>query len=207
MKDLKIYKEYVKLLERKIENRTKVNPESKLNEDEMRYLFFHVFVKTKNLNPVEINLEENHYELKGAKIDMCAYCKGENYYFEFKYHRKMPKAHSDKTYRSASIFKDILRLNSQARKGKCNALLIYLTEPEMINYFKHKKNGFNQFSDLPLYSKYTLTKEFIEKRSKSFRKIIGSKLYNPNNYQSVTIQLLYQKTLTSNNTLYIYRVD
>lgn len=118
----------------------------------------------------------------------------------------MPKYDSDRTWRSASIVKDIIRLHRQVTNKKDQALLIYVTDDEMIKYYNSDRNGFRGLIDLSLNQEYKITNGFFKMRSKLFLKTLGNKLYDKNNFKSINIRLIFKRDLYSKNVLYIYRV-
>lgn len=155
-----------------LEKRIKLN--QNLTEDSVRYAFFYALMQSTPIEQHEIILEFPHPKYPGKEIDtyIIPATDRREIFLEFKFHRPSPKSTSGRPNKAGSLFKDIARLAS-IHSGKNRCTVIYLTCPEMANYFDRNKDSYSDFWRLQAGNEFNYDKAFLHKTTPTFQKASG----------------------------------
>ncbi len=153
----------------------------------MRYDFYSLLIS--DINRKKIWLEYPHGKLDRKKID--TYIEINNGVFiEFKFFRRLKSKQAvDRTGQIASLFADFMKLhciNPNAKK-----YVIVLTDDEMLNYIKNKKNMYNS-----ILEEKTILSFNLANKSKHFKNEIKRKISNDKYYiNEITIRKIFDKEI------------
>lgn len=121
-------------------------------EDSIRYTFWAAASICAGVRPIEVVLEHPHSVIAGAEIDTILQATPErtSAAIEFKYDRGNPGGTSqNRTQRAASVLVDVFRLAKIPDTLAARRYLVYITDAEMLGYFKNPANRLHGFFDLP----------------------------------------------------------
>ncbi len=161
------YKRFSKFLEKRIAS------SQHLTEDSVRYAFFYAVMQSTSIKQHELILELPHPNFPGKEIDtyVAATKDRAELFFEFKFHRAS-RSQSGKPQKAGSLFKDVSRLASLHSNGR-RCAVIYLTCPEMAEYFDGHEDSYSAFWSQPANSKFDYNEAFLTKTTETFRKESG----------------------------------
>jgi len=144
------------------------------SEAAVRHTFFHALLNSPDYFHWEVIFESPYSKSSGAKIDILVKSSRgkKDLVIEFKYDRRNTKRTNPKprTMQAASLFNDVFRLAFFESKSKAERYLIYLTDAEMIAYFRNPCNNFQDFFDLPENKVYSIRKDDFLDRLPAFKK-------------------------------------
>ncbi|MCF6319619.1 MAG: hypothetical protein L3J83_10155 [Proteobacteria bacterium] len=172
------------------------------SEDCVRYSFFISLVEETNIESHEILMEYPHPLIENAKIDtfIPSNKNAKGLAIEFKYDRRIPSGkNAPKPQKAGKLFKDINRLLKFGGEDKVNLWLIYLTDDEMIKYYRNTQNKLNDFFNLSAGENIDFTNMFLNNKSETFKKNVGYEI-------KANVQCLFSKNLLTSHELRVYQV-
>jgi hypothetical protein len=155
-----------------LENRIKLK--QNITEDSVRYAFFYALMQSNTIEQHELIMELPHPTYLGKEVDtyIMPSTDRREIFLEFKFHRQAPRSTSGMPYKAGSLFKDVARLAAiHDRNNSC--AVIYLTCPEMANYFERKKGSYSDFWRLQAGEEFRYDQDFLDKTTPTFRRESG----------------------------------
>lgn len=150
-------------------------------EDSVRYSFFHSLVTVGEVDPVDIQLETAHPAILGAEVDLLVPARAHRpgMVFEFKYDRRAEGAsNSPRTQKAGKVLADLARLAMYHPLADWERYLIYLTDREMLGYWRNEANGLNRLFDLAVGETMNLDANFVGERASSISKAVEGRVLN-----------------------------
>ncbi len=144
-----------------------------LNEDEIQDSLNHSLIERGNLAEFEIRMEFEHPSLPGKKID--SYVAASDSHaaaaWEVKHDRRPPGGmNQPRSNRAGALINDIFRLASFSEDEDMERILVYITDEEMVGYYRNSENQFGSFLDLGPAESFTLDPFWVASLSASVRK-------------------------------------
>jgi len=175
------------------------------SEETIRWIFIDALREEIGVSLCEIVLEEQHPNLRKAKLDLHVLSFGDSsesmkeLFVEFKYNRRIPsRKNQPRLQKVGDLFKDIYRL-SELRGVDSTLLLIYLTDMEMARYLRKEDNGFLDFFELPKDGFFLIDRDYILSKPKTFRERVGEEF-------SAVVRCVWKKSMGDQHELRIYEI-
>lgn len=166
-----VFRDFVRLLDERFAKGTHTTEES------VRYTLFHCLTHKGGIHPSEVVLECPHPTIPGAELDAYVLPADERpgLAFECKFDRNPPNASPDKTGNAGQVFADIFRLALFDLGSVIERFFVYVTDEQMVTYFRNGSNRLGDFFDLSTAT-LRLDKDYLANRPTTFVKSVGDTL-------------------------------
>jgi hypothetical protein len=174
-----------------------------LTEDEIENSLNYSLVERGNLAEFEIRMEFEHPSLPEKKLD--SYVAASDSHgaaaWEVKYDRKPPGGmNQPKSNKAGALINDVFRLAGLSEDEQLERVLIYVTDEEMVGYFKNPRNQFGSFFDLAPGESFPFDSAWVASLSASVKKWVKA----PG--KLCRVNAIYSAQLSANVALRVYAV-
>jgi hypothetical protein len=183
--------------------RERVNRQRTLTEDEIQNSLNYALVERGNLREFEIRMEFEHPSLPVKKLD--SYIAASDSHaaaaWEVKYDRKPPSGvNQPRANKAGALINDIFRLAGLSEDGELERVLIYVTDEEMVGYYRNPGNQFGSFFDLAPGDSFTFDPTWVASLNASVNKLVKA------TGKLCRVNAIYSEQLSDSVALRVYAV-